>query len=230
MTLWVAPAYAREVVNKAAHLLLSPHEHEYENDFDIISNWRAAHSFPLNTFKIGLLKRARLIDERSVVAQRLKRRLLTDQLADMLFTPSPDADENLLLEGIEASRIHRIGNVMIDSVVRFLALPLAFPIPDDSYALVTLHRPSNVDNLAFLRQILVTLSELSRDLTIIFPVHPRTRQRIAELGLPALSNGRLHLLDPAPYVEFLHLQRHATVVITVFFDSFETATFRGNEA
>jgi UDP-N-acetylglucosamine 2-epimerase (non-hydrolysing) len=141
-------------------------------------------------------------------------RLLTDQLADMLFTPSPDADENLLFEGIEASRIHRIGNVMIDSVVRFLALPVAFPIPDDSYALVTLHRPSNVDDLPFLRQILVTLSELSRDLTIMFPVHPRTRRRIAELGIPAVSNERLHLLDPAPYVEFLHLQRHATVVIT----------------
>jgi UDP-N-acetylglucosamine 2-epimerase (non-hydrolysing) len=154
-------------------------------------------------------------------------RLLTDQLADMLFTPSADADENLLFEGIEASRIHRIGNVMIDSVVRFLTLPVAFPIPDDSYALVTLHRPSNVDNLPFLRQILVTLSELSRDLTIMFPVHPRTRRRIAELGVPALSKGRLHLLDPAPYVEFLHLQRHATVVITDSGGIQEETTFLG---
>jgi UDP-N-acetylglucosamine 2-epimerase (non-hydrolysing) len=154
-------------------------------------------------------------------------RVLTDQLAHMLFTPSPDADENLFREGIEASRIHRIGNVMIDSVVRFLAQPVTFPIPDDPYALVTLHRPSNVDNLPFLRQILATLSELSRDLTIIFPVHPRTRQRIAQLGVPAPSKGRLHLLDPAPYVEFLHLQCHATVVVTDSGGIQEETTFLG---
>jgi len=73
MTLWAPPLYAREVVNKAACVLVSPDRFEYENDFDIISNWRTAHSFPLNTFKIGLLKRARLIDEKSIVAQRLKR-------------------------------------------------------------------------------------------------------------------------------------------------------------
>jgi hypothetical protein len=73
MTLWAPPVYAREVVNKAACVLMSPDRSEYENDFDIISNWRTAHSFPLNTFKIGLLKRARLVDEKSIVAQRLKR-------------------------------------------------------------------------------------------------------------------------------------------------------------
>jgi hypothetical protein len=73
MAQWVHPIYARDVVNRAASVLVAPDSGVYENDFDIISNWRAAHSFPLNTFKIGLLKRARLIDEKSIVAQRLKR-------------------------------------------------------------------------------------------------------------------------------------------------------------
>ncbi len=73
MTRWAPPIYAREVVNKAACVLVFPDRYEYENDFEIISNWRTAHNFPLNTFKIGLLKRARTVNSKSIVAQRLKR-------------------------------------------------------------------------------------------------------------------------------------------------------------
>jgi UDP-N-acetylglucosamine 2-epimerase (non-hydrolysing) len=140
-------------------------------------------------------------------------RLVTDQLADLLFTPSEDGDQNLQKEGVAPEKIHRVGNVMIDSLVRLL--PLAkkcstegFP---ERYALVTLHRPSNVDDSASLKGILEALLEVNRRIAVVFPVHPRTRQRIADLGVP-LDN--LHLSEPLPYVEFLALQSRATAVLT----------------
>jgi UDP-N-acetylglucosamine 2-epimerase (non-hydrolysing) len=140
-------------------------------------------------------------------------RLVTDQLADMLFTPSEDGDENLRKEGIPAEKIFRVGNVMIDSLVRLL--PAAQKVPHDGlparYALVTLHRPANVDDSATLKEILASLLEVNRDLSVVFPAHPRTRQRIAEFGLNA---GQLRVLDPLPYIDFLALQTRATVVIT----------------
>ena len=140
-------------------------------------------------------------------------RLVTDQLADMLFTPSDDGDENLRREGIPAEKIFRVGNVMIDSLVRLL--PLAKKTCVDSlpsrYALVTLHRPANVDDGARLKGILESLLEVNQDLAVVFPAHPRTQKRIADFGLHV---GQLRLLDPLPYVEFLGLQSQATVVIT----------------
>jgi UDP-N-acetylglucosamine 2-epimerase (non-hydrolysing) len=140
-------------------------------------------------------------------------RLVTDQLADMLFTPSDDGDENLRREGIPAEKIFRVGNVMIDSLVRLL--PLAKKTCGDSlpsrYALVTLHRPANVDDGARLKGILESLLEVNQDLAVVFPAHPRTQKRIADFGLHV---GQLRLLDPLSYVEFLGLQSRATVVIT----------------
>ena len=143
-------------------------------------------------------------------------RIITDQLSDLLFAPSEDADQNLRREGIDASKIHRVGNVMIDTLVRLLPRSLRYK-PDDlpaRYALVTLHRPSNVDDPIWLRELLVALVECSQDLAIFFPVHPRTHQRISELGLPQTADGRLCLMDPKSYLEFLALQQGATVVIT----------------
>ena len=140
-------------------------------------------------------------------------RLMTDQLADLLFTPSEDGDINLRREGIAAEKIHCVGNVMIDSLIRLL--PAAERCNGNGlparYALVTLHRPSNVDDGGILRNILESLLEINKDLHVVFPVHPRTRQRIADFGIDA---SKLHLLDPLPYIEFLALQRRATVVIT----------------
>jgi UDP-N-acetylglucosamine 2-epimerase (non-hydrolysing) len=140
-------------------------------------------------------------------------RLVTDQLADLLFTPSEDGDVNLRHEGVSAEKIHRVGNVMIDSLVRLL--PAAEQQKMNGmparYALVTLHRPSNVDDHASLKRILESLLRIHQDLDIVFPVHPRTRQRIADLGI---NIERLHLLEPLPYIEFLALQRRAAVVIT----------------
>jgi UDP-N-acetylglucosamine 2-epimerase (non-hydrolysing) len=153
-------------------------------------------------------------------------RLVTDQLADLLFTPSADGDENLRREGIDAEKIFRVGNVMIDSLVRLL--PLARKASSDGlperYALVTLHRPANVDNGATLKGILDSLLEVNRDLAVVFPAHPRTRQRIADFGLNA---EQLRVLDPLPYVDFLGLQSRATVVITDSGGIQEEATYLG---
>jgi UDP-N-acetylglucosamine 2-epimerase (non-hydrolysing) len=140
-------------------------------------------------------------------------RVVTDRLADFLFTPSEDGDVNLAHEGVPGKKIFRVGNVMIDSLVRLL--PTAMQCPrngfPERYALVTLHRPSNVDDSKTLKGILQSLLEINEDLAVVFPVHPRTRQRIEEFGLKA---EKLHLSGPLPYVEFLAMQRRAAVVIT----------------
>jgi UDP-N-acetylglucosamine 2-epimerase (non-hydrolysing) len=140
-------------------------------------------------------------------------RIVTDRLADLLFTPSEDGDVNLEREGVPAEKIYRVGNVMIDSLVRLL--PVAKQCPrnglPERYALVTLHRPSNVDDSASLRSILKSLLEVNEQLEVVFPVHPRTRQRIEQFGI---NIEKLHLLDPLPYIEFLSLQSRAAVVIT----------------
>jgi UDP-N-acetylglucosamine 2-epimerase (non-hydrolysing) len=140
-------------------------------------------------------------------------RLVTDQLADLLFTPSEDGDKNLEREGIPGSRIHLVGNVMIDSLVRLLpaAMDKKMNGLPERYVLVTLHRPANVDDDRTLKVILGYLLELNSQLKVVFPVHPRTRQRIADFGIDV---SQLDLRDPLPYIEFLSLQRRATVVVT----------------
>jgi UDP-N-acetylglucosamine 2-epimerase (non-hydrolysing) len=153
-------------------------------------------------------------------------RLVTDQLADLLFTPSEDGDINLHREGIAAGKIHFVGNVMIDSLVRLL--PLAQKVSrngfPERYALVTLHRPSNVDDITSLQEILASLRAIHERLNVVFPVHPRTRARIEQAGL---SVGKLQLLEPVPYVEFLAMQSRATVVITDSGGIQEETTYMG---
>ena len=143
-------------------------------------------------------------------------RLVTDQLSDMLFTPSDDGNENLRAEGIDAGKIYLVGNVIIDTLVRLLPQAKKEFQVDVScpYALVTLHRPSNVDDLPWLQEMLSALSQLAKQLKIIFPVHPRTRQRLGALGSSIGRNERLQLLDPLPYLSFLALQARAAMVIT----------------
>ena len=140
-------------------------------------------------------------------------RIVTDRLADVLFTPSADGDENLLREGVSSEKIYRVGNVMIDSLLRLLPAAIQCPpngVPDH-FALVTLHRPSNVDDNETLKSILASLLTVNEQLDVVFPVHPRTRMRIAQFGIKV---DKLHLLEPVPYIEFLALQRRATAVIT----------------
>jgi len=143
-------------------------------------------------------------------------RLMTDQTADLLFTPSPDGDANLLREGIAPDAIHHVGNVMIDTLVRLLPqtqLPQVEALAT-RYALVTLHRPSNVDDEAMLRRLMATLQEVSDELQVVFPIHPRTRARLQAFDLAVADNEGFLLLDPLGYLEFLALQRQAAFVIT----------------
>src|SRR3989441_2353885 len=140
-------------------------------------------------------------------------RLVTDQLADLLFSHCEDADINLQREGVLPEKIHNVGNVMIDSLIRFLPQAERHELNGlpERFALVTLHRPSNVDDGRVFGGILKSLLEISERLPIVFPVHPRTRCAISSFDLDFSS---LHLLTPLPYIEFLALERRAGVVIT----------------
>ena len=148
-------------------------------------------------------------------------RLVTDQLADLLFTPSVDGNENLAHEGVDPSRVHFVGNVMIDTLVRLLpqaeaewpSLREAYGIEEGVYGLVTLHRPSNVDDAEMLADLVRTLDALAARLPLVFPVHPRTRKRMADLGL-AVQHPGVRIVEPIGYLDFLALQRHAKVVVT----------------
>jgi UDP-N-acetylglucosamine 2-epimerase (non-hydrolysing) len=167
-------------------------------------------------------------------------RVVTDQLADMLFTPSTDGDENLLREGKKAEQIHFVGNVMIDTLVRLKEKANALHTPQqvteksnvpasmmsNGYGLVTLHRPSNVDGPIMLTRIVDTLLELSQDLPMLFPIHPRTRHRLKDLAINT-TGAKLFLVDPVGYLEFLTLQKDATLVITDSGGIQEETTYMG---
>jgi UDP-N-acetylglucosamine 2-epimerase (non-hydrolysing) len=146
-------------------------------------------------------------------------RLVTDCLADLLLTPSRDGDENLLREGVDPQRIRFVGNVMIDSLLKFL--PRArqthawekFGLEHGNYVLVTLHRPSNVDDRSNLANLLQLFGHLAETLPVVFPIHPRTRKMIKEFGLDQDSPG-VQLVDPIGYLEFLAMQEGARLVLT----------------
>jgi UDP-N-acetylglucosamine 2-epimerase (non-hydrolysing) len=145
-------------------------------------------------------------------------RLVTDRLADRLFTPSDDAVENLLREGVDQSSIFNVGNIMIDSLVHLLprtdlkaARERAGIESDTEFVLVTLHRPSNVDDPNQLSALTSVLQEIARRIQVVFPVHPRTRLRLNEAHKDPRG---IRLCDPLGYMEFLALQRAARIVIT----------------
>jgi UDP-N-acetylglucosamine 2-epimerase (non-hydrolysing) len=158
-------------------------------------------------------------------------RLLTDQISDLLFTPSEDGNRNLQKEGVPAERIRLVGNVMIDTLIRFLPVAEAktrelrarFGVSD--FGLVTLHRPATVDSPEILLPILETLDEVAKELPIIFPLHPRTRGQLGD-RVQKFSAG-LKIVEPLPYLDFLALQKHATVVVTDSGGIQEETTFLG---
>jgi UDP-N-acetylglucosamine 2-epimerase (non-hydrolysing) len=145
-------------------------------------------------------------------------RLVTDQLADILFTPSADGNENLAREGVAMEKVFLVGNVMIDTLIRYLPKAdeefhnLKKKLSIGEFGLVTLHRPSNVDNESIMLPMLQELDSLSMELPLIFPVHPRTQQKWAERL--EQCNRNLHVTAPLGYLEFLALQKNARVVIT----------------
>lgn len=153
-------------------------------------------------------------------------RIVTDALSDLLFTTDKLANENLIKEGVSAEKIHFIGNVMIDTLITHRDKALRRPLPENifsenkvdksNYAVLTLHRPSNVDDARLLEGIGRALKEIGKTMPIVFPVHPRTRSRIS-MGsckeLFAETNG-VFLSDPMGYLDFLNLMANARVVLT----------------
>src|SRR5207249_3822799 len=139
-------------------------------------------------------------------------RLVTDALADLLFTTSRDADENLKREGADPAKIHFVGNVMIDTLLKHRQKAAALNIEKPKqYALVTLHRPSNVDDPNVLGPILEALDQISKTMPVLFPIHPRTRKRVEDFGL---SMNGIRTMEPLGYLEFLNLESTAAVVLT----------------
>lgn len=147
-------------------------------------------------------------------------RLCTDAVSDYLFTTDEGADENLRREGVGEERIVFVGNVMIDTLLRHRELAARRPgvcsLPDGTYAVLTLHRPSNVDDAVTLEGILDAVSQIGRQVPVVFPVHPRTRERIESFGLGAYfeDGSRVRLLEPLGYLEFLRLLLGARLVLT----------------
>jgi UDP-N-acetylglucosamine 2-epimerase (non-hydrolysing) len=144
-------------------------------------------------------------------------RLVTDALADLLFTTSRDADENLVREGIDPRKIHFVGNVMIDTLLKHRKTSDALDVSSQlglsprNYALVTLHRPSNVDDRQVFGEIMEALRTIAETMPVLFPIHPRSAKRIAEFGLDL---GRVRITDPFGYLEFLNLMTNARIVLT----------------
>jgi UDP-N-acetylglucosamine 2-epimerase (non-hydrolysing) len=149
-------------------------------------------------------------------------RIVTDRLTDLHLTPSSDADENLAREGVPPESIVRVGNLMVDSVVANLARARTggalarLKLQPKNFALLTLHRPSNVDDPRVFGRLLEAIEHLARRVPVVFPVHPRTRARMAEEPLASriAKIPALQLVEPLGYLEFLQLQDAATLVLT----------------
>jgi len=147
-------------------------------------------------------------------------RVVTDSVADLLLTPSEDAGLNLQKEGIPKARIKLVGNIMIDALIAKLDQARRSPrlkklsLQPGRFAYVTLHRPSNVDNEASLRAIMAQLKCLSCRMPVVFPIHPRTRQRLSDFGIGASGDNGLHLLDPIGYLDSLCLTEKARLILT----------------
>lgn len=159
-------------------------------------------------------------------------RVMTDRVADLLFTPSADADENLRSEGVPQEKICRVGNVMIDTLKRLLPQAergwplLRSRFQTDDYAFVTLHRPSNVDAPDTLAAIMNALGCIAHRLPVIFPVHPRTLARLTGAGLAASPPG-VQLIEPLGYLECVAAQAHARFIITDSGGIQEESTYLG---
>jgi UDP-N-acetylglucosamine 2-epimerase (non-hydrolysing) len=144
-------------------------------------------------------------------------RIVTDSISDLFFTTSETANANLLRAGIDKGKIYFVGNTMIDTLIKNipnLVQPLFWnklQLQDKNYFVLTLHRPSNVDNPAYLSSLLKTIIKASRQLPILFPVHPRTAKKLEEIKLNA-SN--LCLIEPMNYLEFIYIIKHCKAVIT----------------
>ena len=173
----------------------------------------AKMQLPVAHVEAGLRSRDRTMPEET-------NRILTDHVSDLLFAPSPDGVANLEAEGIPAARVHLVGNIMIDALEQVLPRARAanararHGLNGEPYAVVTLHRPSNVDDPRQLRDLFCALEEVGESAVVLFPVHPRTRQKLAEMGIHEADPTRLRLLDPLGYTDMLSLVDASSLVIT----------------
>jgi UDP-N-acetylglucosamine 2-epimerase (non-hydrolysing) len=146
-------------------------------------------------------------------------RIVVDSVSSYLFTPSADADENLLAEGADPSRIHLVGNIMVDSLLASLPRAMESDIRTElgiargPYGVITLHRPALVDDAERFRVVLAALDEVASHLPLVFPAHPRTQAKMAELGLAEIAP-HLKIVDPVGYLDFLRLEAEASLVLT----------------
>jgi UDP-N-acetylglucosamine 2-epimerase (non-hydrolysing) len=162
-------------------------------------------------------------------------RLVTDAISDVLWTPSPDADENLAAEGVPAECIDRVGNIMIDSYEMMRPQiaadpgPAKFGLQPGNYGVVTLHRPSNVDDAATLGDLVTQLRHIATRLPLVFAVHPRTRKKLEEFGLwgALQSSADVRLTEPLGYVQFMALVSSSRVAITDSGGVQEESTYLG---
>lgn len=162
-------------------------------------------------------------------------RIVTDGIADMLWTPSPDADENLAREGIEKRKIKRVGNIMIDSLEMMRSSIEAqdelgkFGLKPREYGIITIHRPSNVDDADVLRKLCSMIADTAKRIPLIFPVHPRTRKNLKANSLWPLLEGAdgLFLTEPLSYIKFMNLLFNCRLSITDSGGIQEEATYLG---
>ncbi|CCQ73099.1 non-hydrolyzing UDP-N-acetylglucosamine 2-epimerase [Magnetospira sp. QH-2] len=170
---------------------------------------------PVAHLEAGLRSRDRTMPEEI-------NRLVTDVIADLLWTPSPDADENLLAEGVAPERIVRVGNIMLDSFemvrdqVEAERVPESLGLSKKGYGLVTLHRPSNVDDAETLAALVESLVVVSTDIPLVFPIHPRTRKSLQAHGLESrlIEAPNIHLSEPMGYIRFMSLVLGSRLVLT----------------
>lgn len=149
-------------------------------------------------------------------------RIVTDSIADILWTPSSDGDENLLKEGVTPEKIQRVGNIMIDSLEMMRSqiekenACAHYGVVAGEYGLLTLHRPANVDDPNFLKEICQVLKRITKRITLIFPVHPRTRKNLNSFGLLSEleSHPGMHLTEPISYIPFMNLVFNCRFVLT----------------
>ncbi len=183
---------------------------------------------PIVHLEAGLRSRDRSMPEEM-------NRLVTDAVADLLWTPSPDGDENLLAEGIPANKIDRVGNIMLDSFEMLREKIDADKTRDElgltikDYGIVTLHRPANVDDASVLAALVDQLVEAAKNITLVFPVHPRTRARLEATHLidRLSADANIRLIEPLGYIQFMNLVTTSSVAITDSGGLQEEATYLG---
>jgi UDP-N-acetylglucosamine 2-epimerase (non-hydrolysing) len=141
-------------------------------------------------------------------------RVLTDQMSDLLFTTCEDANRNLAKEGIAQDKVFLVGDVMIDTLLYYMKKDSLSEADKAEYVVVTLHRPSNVDDKDTFERISSALNKIARSIPIIFPVHPRTRRQIKRFGFEKYYNGNIKLLEPLGYLDFIKLYPKAKMVLT----------------